>query len=298
MAALMFPTPPRSYLYVPAARADRLSAAAGRGAEAVLADLEDSVAPAQKRAALRNAWAWTHDSGGPAHVERWVRVNADAAGLEDITTVYGPQLTGVCLPKVADADAVLRAAELLARLERDAGTASPRVLLMPLIETARGVRALDDIARAPRVHRLQLGELDLVAELGLEPGEDEAELAPIRSAAVVASAAAGLLPPVGPVSPEFRDLARLRRTTERLRRAGFLGRAAIHPAQLETIHQVFSVSPAELTAARAGIESYERALADGTGAIVGDDGRMVDEAVVRRWRRAIALGAGSERSSD
>jgi citrate lyase subunit beta / citryl-CoA lyase len=287
----------RSYLYVPAANAARLETAAGRGPEAVIADLEDSVAPAQKTEAVRNAAAWTHGEGPPPQVERWVRINAGPSGLRDIEAVFGPHLTGVCLPK-ADPEFVLSAGELLTGLERDAGAPAQHVALMPLVETARGVTTLDEIARAPRVHRLQLGEIDLAADLGLEPGEDDAELAPIRSATVVASAAAGLLPPVGAVSPEFRDLARLRITTDRLRRAGFVGRAAIHPAQLETIHSVFTLSPAQLAAARAGIAAYEQALADGTGAMVGHDGRMVDEAVVKRWRRIIALGSSAERSSE
>jgi citrate lyase subunit beta/citryl-CoA lyase len=166
---------------------------------------------------------------------------------------------------------------------------------MPLIESATGLQALSDIAGAPRVHKLQIGELDLAADLGVEPGEDEAELAALRSSVVVASVASGLLPPVGAVSPEFRDLDLLAISTRRLKRAGFVGRMAIHPAQLDIIHRCFAVSAAEVTAARELVERYDKAMAGGSGVILGEDGRMVDEAVVRRSRRIIGLATTTQR---
>jgi citrate lyase subunit beta/citryl-CoA lyase len=285
----------RSYLYVPADEEQRLGKAASRGADAIIADLEDSVAPSRKGVATDNTARWLAGESGAAVAERWVRVNHGELGIADIAAVFGRGLAGICLPKVSSGDEVRRASELLDALERRSGVPAQTTLLMPLIESATGLQALSDIAGAPRVQKLQIGELDLAADLGLEPGEDEAELAPLRSNVVVASVASGLLPPVGAVSPEFRDLDLLATSTRRLQRAGFLGRVAIHPAQLDVIHRCFAVSPDEVAAARALVERYNTAMADGSGVILGEDGRMVDEAVVRRSRRIIGLAITTER---
>jgi citrate lyase subunit beta/citryl-CoA lyase len=279
----------RSYLYVPADADDRLNKASSRGADAIIADLEDSVALSRKDVATANTTGWLAAESGVADVERWVRVNHGERGLDDIAAVFGSGLTGICLPKVSSGAEVRRASAALDALEQSANLPAQTILLMPLIESAVGVLALSEIANAPRVQKLQIGELDLAADLGLQPGDDEAELASMRSSVVLASVASGLFPPVGAVSPEFRNLESLAVSTQRLKRAGFVGRAAIHPAQLDTIHRSFAVTPAEVAAAHALVERYEAALNTGAGVILGDDGRMVDEAVVRQKRRTIAL---------
>jgi citrate lyase subunit beta/citryl-CoA lyase len=284
----------RSYLYVPADDEQRLGKAKTRGADAIVADLEDSVAPSRKGVANDNTARWLAEPGA-GEAERWVRVNQGELGLADIAAVFGRGLTGICLPKVSSGTEVRRASDLLDDLEQRGNVPAQTTLLMPLIESATGLQALSDIAGAPRVHKLQIGELDLAADLGIEPGEDEAELAPLRSRVVVASVASGLLPPVGAVSPEFRDLDMLATSTRRLQRAGFVGRMAIHPAQLDVIHRCFAVTAAEVAAALELVERYDTAMADGSGVILGEDGRMVDEAVVRRSRRIIGLADTTER---
>ncbi|GAA4988904.1 hypothetical protein GCM10023205_69920 [Yinghuangia aomiensis] len=116
---------------------------------------------------------------------------------------------------------------------------------------AAAVLAARDIAGAPRVRRLQVGEADLCAELGVEPGTDERELLGVRSQIVPTSAAAGIEPPVAPASTNFTDLAALQASTEALRRLGYRGRACIHPAQLAVVHGVFTPSAEEVARARA-----------------------------------------------
>jgi citrate lyase subunit beta/citryl-CoA lyase len=285
----------RSYLYVPADAGERLNKASSRGADAIIADLEDSVAVNRKGVAAENAAEWLAPPPGSANVERWVRVNQGGRGLDDLAAVFGPGLTGVCLPKVSSGSEVRRVSEALDALERHRGISGQATLIMPLIESAVGLQSLSEIAGAPRVQKLQIGELDLAADLGLQPGDNEAELGPLRSRVVVASVASGLLPPVGAVSPEFRDADSLAISTQRLKRAGFIGRAAIHPAQLDTIHRCFAVTPTEFATALALVHRYETAVNAGAGVILGDDGRMVDEAVVRQSRRTIALAAAAER---
>lgn len=281
----------RSFLYVPADSGDRLTRAGQRGADAVIADLEDSVAPARKTAARAAAAAWIAQGTGTGGFERWLRVNPSHQGIADLHCVFRPGLSGVCLAKTSGAAEVQAAANALADLESRHGCPVGSTALMPLIESGLGLRRVDEIAEGPRVRILQLGEIDLAADLGLPPHPHRDDLAPLRSALVVASAAAGLQPPVGAVSPQFHDMDAFRATTARLKLAGFLGRAAIHPAQVPVIHEIFSISPDELAVARATVSLYDVALAAGEGAAAAGEGRMVDEATVRTSRRIIALAA-------
>jgi citrate lyase subunit beta/citryl-CoA lyase len=261
----------RSYLYVPGDQPRLLSGAARRGADALIADLEDAVAGQNKEAA-RSAVGSYLDTGTAC-----VRINADTPA-EDLAVIAGrPGLAGLVVPKAEPA--------LLS--EVDALLGARDVPVLALLETARGLRDLNAVAGSPRVVRLGLGEADLAGELHLRPGPDREELWPIRSAVVVASAAAGLLPPVGPVHTAVRDLADLARTTETLLRQGFRARTAITPTQLATINAVFTPSADEVEQARATVAL----LSGDTGVAVDADGRMVDVAVVRVAREVLARAA-------
>ncbi|OLF14105.1 CoA ester lyase [Actinophytocola xinjiangensis] len=254
---------PRSYLYVPGDQPDKLAGAGRRGADALIVDLEDSVAPG-RRPAARSTVA-EHLTGAVA----WVRINADTAA-EDLAAIAGrPGLAGVVVPKAEP--------ELLAEVDALL-SGHPDLPVLALLETARALRRLDEVAGAPRVVRLGIGEADLAGELNLRPGPDREELWPIRSAVVVASAAAGLLPPVGPVDTSVRDLSALRRTTELLLRQGFRARTAISPTQLATINEVFTPTEQEVAAAR---DAVARLAAAPSGVALDARGRMLDPAVVR-----------------
>ncbi len=282
----------RSHLYVPGDRPDVLAKALGRGADALIVDLEDAVAVAAKDAARAAVAEWL--GGLPAAadnpVEVWVRVNPGAAALVDVEAVALPALAGICLAKAEGADEVAAVAAALDRWEAQRGIAAGSIGIAPRLESASAVLRAAEIARAPRVRRLQVGEADLKADTGIEPGEDERELLWVRSQVVLASAAAGIDPPVGPVTTNFRDLDALRASTEAVRRLGYRGRACIHPAQIPVVHEVFTPSQEQVDAARTLIAAYEAAVAAGSGVLLGPDGRMVDEAVVRQARRL--LGAG------
>lgn len=143
---------------------------------------------------------------------------------------------------------------------------------MPLIETARALQSVDDIAAHPRTDVLQLGEIDLAADLGVAAGADEQELLFARSRIVVASAAAGIETPVGAVSPDFSNLDVLRVTTQRLQRLGFAGRAVIHPRQIAVVNDVFTPSSREAADARRVLASYAAAAANGSGVILETTG--------------------------
>ena len=158
------------------------------------------------------------------------------------------------------------------------------IKLGALIETAKGVLAVDRIAAHRRLAAMAVGEADLGAELGIQPSADNREWLSIRSRLVVACAAAGIDPPVGPVSVDFRDLDALRTSTEGLLRMGFRSRPAIHPAQIPVINDIFTPKPEELAAAQSLVDDYDQAIHEGHGVILDSEGRMVDEATVRQAR--------------
>jgi citrate lyase subunit beta / citryl-CoA lyase len=286
----------RSYLYAPGDSGDRLERSATRGADAVIADLEDAVAPTHKADAVKAVAAWLARRSEDG-VQRWVRINAGRLGLDDVRTVFGPGLDGIVIPKVSSAADVQQVAEALDELQqtRRAGN-DERVAVMALIETARGLRDVDAIAEHPAVKVLQVGELDLAADLGLSPSSDESELVYARSRVVTASAATGLQPPVAAVSPDFGDLNAFGISTQRLKGLGFVGRAVIHPAQVPTVHDIFTPTPDELETAHRTLAAYEAALSAGIGVRADDLGRMVDEAVVRASRRTVALARKPHRT--
>jgi citrate lyase subunit beta / citryl-CoA lyase len=280
----------RSYLYVPGDRADVLAKAATRGADALIIDLEDAVAPPAKEAAraIVGEYLAGLPAAGSGEVEIWIRVNGDGVAATDIAAVAAPAVSGFCLAKtetpsdVVDAAVECTAAE--AALGLDAGTFA----LAPLLESAAAVLDARAIASASsRVTRLQVGEADLRAEIGVTLGPDERELLQVRSSIVLASAAAGVEPPVGPVSTNFRDLDALRTSTEALARLGYRGRACIHPAQAAVVNEVFTPDPEALAAARDLVARFDAAAGAGAGVFVGPDGRMVDLAVIRQARRLL-----------
>ncbi|WP_238006604.1 CoA ester lyase [Dactylosporangium sp. AC04546] len=279
----------RSYLYVPGDAPDKLAKSLARGADAVIADLEDAVPAAGRSAARASVRSWLSALPATDRPAVWVRINPGEAGLEDARAVAVPGLAGVCVAKAETAGELTALAAVLATAEEASGLPVGGIAVVPLLESAAAVLNAVELARAPRVARLQLGEADLRADLGVTLGPDERELLPIRSHVVVASAAAGIGPPVAPVSTDYRDLDALRSSTEALRRLGFVGRACIHPAQLPVVNEVFTPSPERLAEAADLVRRYDAAVASGAGVLVGADGRMVDAAVVRAARRLLSL---------
>ncbi|MGB0102006.1 MAG: CoA ester lyase [Nocardioides sp.] len=269
----------RSALYVPGDAADKLTRALERGADEVIVDLEDAVAPAAKDAARESVRVWLHDLPVLAGVGIWVRINPGALGEVDVRAVAGaPALTGVMVAKAETPEELSALDRLLASLGSTAG-------VVPLLESAGAVLRAGELARAPRVQRLQIGEADLRADIGVTPGPDERELLHVRSQVVLASAAAGIAPPIAPVSTNFRDLDAFRSSTEALARLGFVGRACIHPAQVQVANEVFTPSSEQVDRARSLVATWER---NGAGVGVDDAGRFVDEAVIRQARLVLA----------
>ncbi|NJP43620.1 HpcH/HpaI aldolase/citrate lyase family protein [Actinacidiphila epipremni] len=270
-----------TWLYVPGDKPDVVGKALGAGADVVLVDLEDAVAPGRKeyaRAATAELLGEPAAGRPPVHV----RVNALDGPLAaaDLAALAGlPGLGGLRLPKIGGPEDVARVVAAV----RAAGADVPP--LYALLESALGVENAFAIARAdPAVRGLALGEADLRADLGLA---DEEALTWPRVRAVVAARAAGLAPPAQSVYPDVRDLVGLGESCRRGRALGFLGRAAIHPRQLPVIERAYLPSPPEVAAARETVEAADAA----PGALALPDGRFVDPAVVAGARRVLALAA-------
>ncbi|WP_049564372.1 HpcH/HpaI aldolase/citrate lyase family protein [Streptomyces sp. SBT349] len=266
-----------TWLYAPADRPDVVAKALRSGADVVIADLEDAVAPGRKRYAL-DATAELLSEPGPVPVH--VRVNAldgPLARAEVRRLVPLPGLGGLRLPKVSGpGDIATVAAWALAH--------APRVPpLYALLESALGVEQAFAVAGAhPAVRGIALGEADLRADLGVR---DAAGLAWPRSRTVVAARAAGAAPPAQSVYPDIRDTEGLARSCAEGRALGFLGRAAIHPRQLPVIEEAFLPTEEEVAAAREVV----RAGATEAGALALPDGRFVDAAVLAGAHRTLAL---------
>jgi citrate lyase subunit beta / citryl-CoA lyase len=283
----------RSYLYVPADRHEVVAKSGQRGADAVILDLEDGVAPGRKDQG-REVASMALGEGIDGAQEIWARVSSPRSSggdpfAADLQAVLRPGLSGVLIAKCDSAAELEWAITQISSLRVEREIESD-LDVGALIESAAGLLACEAMASLPGLARLQLGEADLAASLGLDVSSDESELLPARHRVVVCAAAAGLDPPVGPVSTELGDLGRLRQTTERLRRLGFLGRAVIHPRQIDVVNEVFTPSPERIEAAKRVVETFEEAIRDGRGALVDDAGQMVDEAVVRSSRRVLDLG--------
>ena len=278
---------------MPGDRPDRIDGATGRGADALILDLEDAVPVARKELARETVARWLGEQrSGTA--ELWVRINPGSADA-DIAACATARVTGLVAPK-AEEGLLAEVDELLAAREAMLGLPRRQFAVLALIETAAGLLSAPEVAAAGRVVRVGLGEVDLAAELGLAPSESRAELTPLRLQLVVASAAAGIAAPVGPTSTDFRDLDALRTSTGALFRLGFRGRTAIHPAQVPVINDVFSPGAEQVEAARRLVAAYEDAERRGTGVITDDRGRMVDVAVVRSARDVLARAERSARS--
>jgi len=269
----------RSYLYVPGDQPNLLAKAAEREADALILDLEDSVRPSRKPVAREMVADWLRSLDRHTTMpEIWLRVNSPRELMDaDIVALEGlDALTGLVIPK----------ADNLAQLERLDQSARPGIKFQLLIETARGLMELERLSAGPRVELLQLGEADLLSDLRIAPGGADTYLDPVRLQVVIASAAAGLSPPVAPVFTDFKDLDAFIRSSFHLGRMGFGSRAVIHPAQVTITNQVFSPSPDDVERARRLLQASRRHAADGQGVFTDDEGNMIDEAILR-WARDV-----------
>ena len=258
----------RSYLFAPGHNEKLLARVFEAGADAVMLDLEDAVPPHAKQRARAMVVDVLTDRVA------WVRINAvgsdlAAADLDSIANLAA----GIRIPKVESADDV--------QWVRDRAPGTP---LICAIETARGILAAVEIASVPGVQQLSLGGVDLRRDLGAGDGNLQTLYA--RSHLVVASRAAGIDAPIDSVYARLDDEAGLREQAEFARSLGFFGKSAIHPRQLEVLHEVFTPSAEELEWAHTVLAAFRAAAGD---AVKLEDGEFVDLPVAERAQSLLDL---------
>ena len=289
----------RSFLFVPADGGKKLDKAMASGADAVIVDLEDSVAPERKGEARKLAAAFLKETIGLAARPRLVvRVNAIATGLidDDLDAVVPERPDLILLPKAEGGSAVTHADAKIATREAIAGLPDGGIKIIALAtETAQALFLAGTYRGAcARLTGLTWGAEDLSAELGAEANRDAngSFLDPYRLARVLclAGAANAEVAPIDTVYVDFRNDAGLRRECEEARRDGFTAKMAIHPAQVAIINDVFTPKPDAIARAQAIVAAF--AAAPGAGAI-GIGGVMYDRPHLARAKRLLGqTGAG------
>ncbi|MFB6421601.1 HpcH/HpaI aldolase/citrate lyase family protein [Bradyrhizobium tunisiense] len=258
----------RSFLFVPGDRPEWVHKALASAAHAVIVDLEDAVAPTDKRYARRaiaEALAPIDDRS-----RLMLRINGTDSAWheEDVEFIACLRFAGIVVPKAEEPLGI----ELAARR-----AAAP---VVPLVESAQGLFAIDQLAHSCGVVRIAFGHLDFQLDTGIQCGEDERELDIVRLAITLASRRAGLGPPIDGVTTAVDDEARLQTDASRSKRLGYRAKLCVHPKQVEVINRAFAPSTADVTWAR---RVFDAAQAAG-GSAFRLDNQMIDIPVIQRAR--------------
>lgn len=259
----------RSFLFVPGNRPDRFAKALSSGADAVIIDLEDSVAPdlkTQARAEVKN-----FATENPQNIF-WLRINA-------IDTPYFADDVAICADIANLAGIILPKTESAKHVQALSATGKP---IVPLIETPAGVLAISEIVRATGVQRLCFGALDLMLEMDITPDTADADilLNDVRNRLLLNSHVSGLQKPIDTVYPHINDTDGLQNFAIRAKNLGFAGMLCIHPKQVATVHKAFAPSQEQLDWAQKIVDH-----AEASGSLAFKlDGEMVDQPVINRAR--------------
>jgi citrate lyase subunit beta/citryl-CoA lyase len=291
-------TTPRAWLFAPADSPAKMDKAVASGADAVIFDLEDSVAEGGKAAARGLAVEALKRHAG-AGVQRYVRINplSTPHALHDLAAVVAASPHGIVLPKPDSAADAARLGDFLSALEAQAGLPIGGVAILPIAtETPRSLFNLASYADAPlsgRLCGLTWGAEDLPAAVGAATNQAGdagfTDLCRLARSLCLTAAASAEAPAIETVYPAFRDLEGLRQYAERGRREGFVGMLAIHPAQVEVINQVFTPSAEEVTHARRVIALFEANPQAGALAL---DGKMIDRPHLKQAHAMLARTGG------
>ncbi len=279
----------RSVLFAPGDDQKKAGKAFAAGADAVVLDLEDAVAPARKdeaREMVKEILA-----GVSPQVPSFVRVNAVSSSyiLKDLQAVVELPVEGIMLPKAESGEDVRRVDWLLGLLEQEKNLALGRLVIIPFIESARGIeRAIEIAGACGRVRCLAFGGNDYTMDIGTTYSPEGSEQFYARCRLVTASRIAGIAPPLDTVNPNFKDITALREEARRVKQLGFQGKLVIHPAQVAPVNEVFTPPPEEIEWAKNVVEAFAQAQARGAG-VIQIEGRMVELPVVRRAQQLLAL---------
>jgi citrate lyase subunit beta/citryl-CoA lyase len=273
----------QTVLFVPGDRRDMLCKAQQLGADAILVDLEDAVAPDAKPAARALLAELLSDGSlhGPSAVA--VRVNTIGEGIDDdLTALRDACVAAIVVPKIGDAEAIRGARKAIDRQIRD-GTA---IGLVPQVESVKGVISASELTTTPGVSAIAFGGEDFCVDLGVSRSEAAIELL-IPRALLALHARAANLPALDTVYTAIEDEAGLVREAQAARQLGYSGKLLVHPSQIDPVRRVFTPSSDELDWARRIVDSPAARQENG-GAVAVVDGKMVDAPVIAQAERILA----------
>jgi len=276
----------RSMLFVPVNVRKYVDKAHERGADAIILDLEDSVAPndkAEARTLIAGAAPIVSQSGADV----LVRINAPLElAVRDIEAAVSESVEALLLPKLDSAGHVRLLAELVDRIEAAKGVTPGRTKFIAMVETAAAFPRIYEIAAAhPRVVAMTLGGEDFASSMGADPDPDV--LLYPKQQAVLAARAAGIAPVgiIGSVA-NFADIEGFRAIVKRSARFGFEGSSCIHPSIVPLLNEGFSPAPDDVERAKRMVAAYQQAFAEGRGSVTFE-GKMIDVPIVERAERLI-----------
>lgn len=280
----------RSLMFVPVTAEKFVRTGADKGADAIILDLEDAVAPALKehaRTLIAGAIPQVNRNGADVVV----RVNRPWRMLvRDLEAAVIPGVSALMLTKVDSPEHVHAVEEIVTELEAERGLPAGALKFITLVETASGFFRIEQIAKcSQRVVGLSLGSEDFAADVGMQ--SDPEGLFYPKQHTIFAARAAGIMPMgfVGSIA-DFRDQEAFRAIVRRSRRLGFMCASAVHPLQVQVLNQEFSPDPKEVERAERMIAAYDAAYAQGLGA-VQFEGAMIDVPVVNRARAVVRRAA-------
>ena len=273
----------RSRIYLPGNRPRMIQKGPHLGADAVILDLEDSVSPEEKDAA-RILVARAIETINFGSSEVMVRINPiHAGGLVDLPVILAAGPDSIVVPKCERRDDVLAVEAVI----NENAPAKP-VAILPMIETAKGILNVYEVASAsPMVDAITFGGEDFTQDIGATRTKEGREIFWGRSMLVIAAKAAGVQA-LDTVFSDLKDEEGLRRDTREIKEMGFDGRAAVHPAQIEIIHDVFTPSPEEIQHALNVIRAAEKARQEGRGVAVVK-GKMIDKPIIQRAEKIMRI---------
>lgn len=286
----------RSMLFVPGDSERKLAKGAKASADALILDLEDSVAPNRTAIARGMTRAFLDAARAPSGPQLWVRINALSGpdALRDLAAVVGGAPDGIMLPKPESAADIVLLDHYLTALEHREGLAPGRIGIVPVAtETARSLFELGGYAGCSlRLAGLTWGAEDLSTALGASTNQDAAGdyAFPYQLARTLclAGAHAAEVQPIDTVYTDYRDFDGLARDSKLSRQLGFTGRMVIHPDQVAPVNAAYSPGDDEIAHARKVVDAF--AASPGTG-VIGLDGRMLDMPHLKQARRLLALAA-------
>jgi len=284
----------RSLLFIPADSEKKLAKGLASGADCLILDLEDSVAPEAKQKAREQAFAFLADAvPGSPRPRLYVRVNGLTSGLTeaDLSAIMRAPPDGVLLPKCVNGAAIQHLGAMLAvkEAEHDLANGATRIIAI-VTETAASIFNMGTYAGASqRIEGLTWGAEDLATCLGAETnrgagGGYSFPYLLARSLSLFAAASAGALA-IDAVHRKYRDLEGLRLECEVAKRDGFAGKMAIHPAQIAIINEIFTPSSESIAKARAIVAAFE---AEPKAGVIGLNGEMFDLPNLTNARRLLA----------